>query len=114
MQQKVQKSSSTILPRRSARVSGDPPVFSQPRPRSSGARTRIRVGIYFVGLRQSTCSALPFSWSTTYGWPWSGHCVGEPTLDTIWNAPAVEQLVLSALSPDFFTQELTAKLLALV
>src|SRR5690349_11630473 len=41
-QQKVQKSSSTILPRSPARVRGSPPVFSQPRPRSSGARTRTR------------------------------------------------------------------------
>ena len=38
MQQNVQKSSSTILPRRSDSVS--PPVLSHPRPRSSGARTR--------------------------------------------------------------------------
>ena len=40
MQQNVQKSSRTILPRRSASVTALPPVFSQARPRSSGARTR--------------------------------------------------------------------------
>ena len=38
-QQKAQKSSSTKRPRRSARLSSRPPVLSQPRPRSSGART---------------------------------------------------------------------------
>src|SRR5207248_10915158 len=58
-----------------------------------------------------TWSDLPFSWSTTYGWAWSGHWPGEPTLDTIWNDPAVEQLTLSALSPERLTHELTAKLL---
>ena len=42
MQQNVQKSSSTILPRRSARVRSRPPVLSQARPVSSGARTRAR------------------------------------------------------------------------
>src|SRR5262249_34312274 len=41
-QQKVQKSSRTMRPRSSARDSGRPPVFSQPRPRSSGARTLTR------------------------------------------------------------------------
>src|SRR5690606_23791678 len=40
MQQNVQKSSSTILPRSSARLSSRPPVLSQPRPSSSEARTR--------------------------------------------------------------------------
>ena len=42
MQQNAQKSSSTKRPRRSARRRSSPPVFSQPRPRSSGARTRGR------------------------------------------------------------------------
>src|SRR5690625_4441989 len=39
-QQKVQKSSSTILPRRSSRSRSTPPVFSQPRPRSADPRAR--------------------------------------------------------------------------
>src|SRR5699024_12092953 len=34
-QQKVQKSSSTIFPRRDSRSSSAPPVFSQPRPRTA-------------------------------------------------------------------------------
>ena len=40
MQQKVQKSRTTIRPRRSARENARPPVLSQPRPVSSGARRR--------------------------------------------------------------------------
>ena len=43
MQQNVQKSRITILPRRSARVTVSPPVLSQPRPTSSEARTRALV-----------------------------------------------------------------------
>ena len=39
MQQKVQKSNRTTLPRRSARVSSLPPEFIHRRPMSSGART---------------------------------------------------------------------------
>ena len=39
MQQKVQKSSRTTLPRRSARVRSLPPEFIHRRPMSSGART---------------------------------------------------------------------------
>jgi hypothetical protein len=39
MQQKVQKSRRTTLPRRSARVSSLPPEFIHRRPTSSGART---------------------------------------------------------------------------
>jgi hypothetical protein len=41
-QQKDQKSSRTTLPRRSLSAMSCPPVLSQPRPTSSGARTRAR------------------------------------------------------------------------
>ena len=41
MQQNVQKSSRTILPRRSPMLSAFPPVFSHSRPRSSGARRAV-------------------------------------------------------------------------
>jgi hypothetical protein len=48
MQQKVQKSSSTTLPRRPAMVSGRS-VLIHPAPRSSGARTRGMVADFMVG-----------------------------------------------------------------
>lgn len=58
MQQKVQKSSRTIRPRRSARVYWRPPVLSQPPlPISSGARTRARRR--GVGVADGAASFMP-------------------------------------------------------
>src|SRR5262245_4041339 len=50
MQQNVQKSSNTILPRRPWMDSALPAVLSHPRPLSSGARTRIMSPILSDGL----------------------------------------------------------------
>src|SRR5699024_3304285 len=77
MQQKVQKSNRTTLPRRSARVSSLPPEFIHRRPMSSGARTltscvedfvcvavalvpaEAAVGVVFSGLLvMSPCSQI--------------------------------------------------------
>jgi hypothetical protein len=60
-QQKVQKSSRTKRPRRSRSRSG-PSVFSQPRPRSSGARTRA-VLPGGEGVTASLCCRPPTQWS---------------------------------------------------
>src|SRR5699024_2101020 len=66
MQQKVQKSSTTILPRRSSRETCLPPVFRQPRPTSSEARTRparrvvsVIIGLPGVVRRRRTLGELP-------------------------------------------------------
>src|SRR5450756_1538633 len=77
-QQKVQKSSKTILPRRSASERSRPPVFSQPRPSSSDARTRDRREPVVVtasvnttgGHRHSTLPAAPLS-RRSKPWSWS-------------------------------------------
>src|SRR6478736_2496003 len=55
MQQKVQKSRRTILPRRSASATSWPPVLSQPRPTSSDARTfGRRVLLVVTGVVNTT------------------------------------------------------------
>ena len=63
MQQNVQKSRRTTLPRRSSRATCSPPVFSQPRPTSSDARTRVAArgtaaGASAVGAGFGVCGAV--------------------------------------------------------
>src|SRR5450756_461375 len=77
-QQKVQKSSRTILPRRSVSERSWLPVFSQPRPSSADARTRGRREPVVVtasvnttgGHRHSTLPAAPLG-RRSKPWSWS-------------------------------------------
>src|SRR5665647_661157 len=56
-QQNVQKSRTTTRPRRSDRHNESPPVFSHPRPTSSGALTRTRLTLVPLVLSAHLLSA---------------------------------------------------------